>query len=118
MNKYSFVIDGFTFERVNKKQAVAAFNNGLTVKFCPVNLRPGSFWRLDMDMNKEYQNCAGCTFEEVVNAFEYYNCTSSETGRYTAFYIPVEYVDRFTGKKPTRATMKTVKQYDYKYMEV
>ena len=46
MNKYSFVIDGFTFERVNKKQAAAAFNNGLTVKFCPVNLRPGSFYRL------------------------------------------------------------------------
>lgn len=23
MNKYSFVIDGFTFERVNKKQAAA-----------------------------------------------------------------------------------------------
>ena len=43
---------------------------------------------------------------------------NTETGKYTAFYIPVEYVDRFTGEKPTAATLRTVKQYAYDYMEV
>lgn len=40
-----------------------------------------------------------------------------ETGRYTAFYIPVTEVDRFTGETPTAATLGTVKQYDYNYMQ-
>ena len=84
MRKYSFSVDGFNFERINKAQ----------------------------------QNCAGVDFEKLLNAYEFYNCTNSETGRYTAFYIPVEYVDRFTGEAPTAATLGTVKQYNYKYMEV
>ena len=29
-------------------------------------------------------------FDKVVNAFEYYNCTNSETGYYAAFYAKVE----------------------------
>lgn len=118
MNKYTFLKDGFNFERIDKKAARIAYNNGLTVIFCPVNLRPGSPFLLDMPINKNNQNCTGQTFEQVLNAFEFYNCTSSETGRYTAFYIPVEYVDRFTGEAPTAATLGTVKQYNYKYMEV
>ena len=118
MRKYNFSVDGFNFERITKKAARIAYNNGLTVLFCPVNLRPGSFWRLDMPMNKAQLNCAGVTFEKLLNEYEFYNCTNSETGRYTAFYIPVEYVDRFTGEAPTADTLGTVRQYDYKYMEV
>lgn len=118
MRKYNFSVDGFNFERITKKAARIAYNNGLTVLFCPVNLRPGSFWRLDMPMNKAQLNCAGVTFEKLLNEYEFYNCTNSETGRYTAFYIPVEYVDGFTGEAPTADTLGTVRQYDYKYMEV
>lgn len=117
MRKYNFSVDGFEFERITKKVARIAYNNGLTVLFCPVNLRPGSFWRLDMPINKNNQNCEGHTFDSVVNHFEFYNCTNSETGKYTAFYIPVVDVDRFTGEAPTADTLGTVKQYDYKYME-
>jgi hypothetical protein len=40
----------------------------------------------------------------------------SVTGRYTAFYIPVVEVDRFTGKAPTAETLGTAKQYDYRYI--
>ena len=93
MRNYTFTENGFTFKRINKAQAKRAYNNGLTVRFCPVNLRPGSPFRLDMDMNKVQQNCAGVDFEQLVNAFEFYNCRSNETGKYTAFYIPVETVD-------------------------
>lgn len=117
MRQYTFTENGFTFERVDKKQARKAYNNGLTVRFCPCNLRPGSPFRFDMDMNRAQENCAGVDFEKLLNAFEFYNCTNTETGRYTAFYIPVVLVDRFTGEKPTAATMGTVKQYDYSYME-
>ena len=47
MRQYTFTENGFTFERVDKKQARKAYNNGLTVRFCPCNLRPGSPFRLD-----------------------------------------------------------------------
>lgn len=30
----------------------------------------------------------------------------------------VAYVDRFTGETPTAETLGTIRQYDYKYMEV
>ena len=118
MRAYTFTENGYTFKRINKKHARQAYNNGLTVVFCPVKIRPFSPWGLSMEQNKNNQNCAGVDFEQLVNAFEFYNCGSNETGKYTAFYIPVVYVDRFTGEKPTAATMGTVKQYDYKYMEV
>lgn len=57
---------------------------------------------------------AAATFEEALNAFEFYR--GKETGRYTAFYIPVREVDRFTGEAPTAGTLETVTQYDYKYI--
>lgn len=118
MRAYTWTENGFTFKRINKKQARQAYNNGLTVIFCPCNLRPGSPFRLDMKMNKAQADCTPVTFDGLVNMFECYNCMNGETGRYTAFYIPVEYVDRFTGEKPTVKTMGTVKQYNYKFMEV
>lgn len=46
MNKYSFTNNGKTWERITKKQARAAYNNGLTVLFCPVNMRPFTPWHL------------------------------------------------------------------------
>ena len=117
MRAYTFTENGYTFKRINNKQARQAYSNGLTVRFCPCNLRPGSPFRLDMDINKINQNCAGETFDSIVNAFEWYNCRDSETGKYTAFYIPVETVDRFTGETPTAGTLGTVEQYAYSYME-
>ena len=60
---------------------------------------------------------AAATFEEALNAFEFYNLRGKETGRYTAFYIPIREVDRFTGEAPTAATLGTVTQYDYRYID-
>lgn len=117
MNKYSFTNNGKTWERITKKQARAAYNNGLTVLFCPVNMRPFTPWHFEIDVNKNFEGYNGVSFEKAVNAFEFYNCTDNETGRYTAFYIPVVTVDRFTGKTPTAHTLGTVKQYDYSVME-
>lgn len=124
MRAYTFTENGFTFARVDKKQARKAYNNGLTVLFCPCNLRPGFPWFPEIAVNIKQDTDIGLTehakeksFERRINAFEFYNCTDTETGKYTAFYIPVVMVDRFTGEKPTAATLGTVKQYDYSYME-
>ena len=116
MRKYSFTNNGKTWERITKKRARAAYNNALTVLFCPVNMRPFTPWHLEIDVNKNFEGYNGVTFENAENAFEIYNCINNETGRYTAFYIPVREVDRFTGKAPTAATLGTVTQYDYRYI--
>ena len=116
MNKYSFTNNGKTWERITKKQARAAYNNGLTVLFCPVNMRPFTPWHFEIDVNKNFEGYNGVSFEKAVNAFEIYNRTYNETWRYTAFYIPIREVDIFTGEAPTAATLGTVTQYDYRYI--
>lgn len=80
---------------------------------CPVNLRPGYPYHPEISIrNGEH----GASFEKQLNAFEYYNIRNRETGYYTAFYIPVIEVDRFTGETPTAATMGTALQYDYRFI--
>ena len=78
MNKYSFTNNGKTWERITKKQARAAYNNGLTVLFCPVNMRPFTPWHLEIDVNKNFEGYNGVSFEKAVNAFEIYNCTADK----------------------------------------
>lgn len=112
MNKYTFTDGGYTFDRISKKAARAAYKNGLRVILCPVNLRPGYPYHPEIDISGKSET----PFDTALNAFEYYNIHNRETGRYTAFYIPVVEVDRFTGKAPTAATLETVKQYDYRYI--
>lgn len=113
MKKYTFTDGGYTFQRIDKKAARRAYNNGLRVMLCPVNLRPGYPYHPETSISGK----AAATFEEALNAFEFYNLRGKETGRYTAFYIPIREVDRFTGEAPTAATLGTVEQYAYSYME-
>lgn len=124
MREYSFRKDGFTFERVSKATARRVYKNGLTVVICPVNINPlaffGSFFYEINRKHREHliidESGIDNDFTNYINSFEYYNCTTNETGRYTAFYIPVKEVDRFTGEAPTAATLGTVKQYDHNFM--
>ena len=112
MNRYTFDNDGFTFVRIPKNKARSAYNNGLTVVFCPVNLRPFTMWHPETDVNKnrfdgiDPEN----TFEHYVNTFECYNCTNAETGKYAAFYIPVKYEATGFFEDPKYT-------YDYSYMQ-
>jgi hypothetical protein len=112
MHNYNYSDSGFTFKRVNKATARRAYNNGLHIIMCPCNLRPGFPWYPEAVVNGK----SGATFETTLNAFEFYNIRGRETGRYTAFYIPVVTVDRFTGDAPTASTLGTVEQYDYNYL--
>lgn len=66
--------------------------------------------RYELATNGTQKSFYGKAVVEIDNA-------GNETGRYTAFYIPVVTVDRFTGETPTAYTLGTVKQYDYSVME-
>ena len=85
MKKYIFADGGYTFNRISKKAARAAYKNGLRVLLCPVNLRPGYPFHPEISISGKDP----ATFEEALAAFEFYNIRNSETGYYTAFYIPV-----------------------------
>ena len=69
MKKYTFTDGGYTFQRIDKKAARRAYNNGLRVMLCPVNLRPGYPYHPETSISGK----AAATFEEALNAFEFYN---------------------------------------------
>lgn len=112
MNNRVFYQNNRRFERVTRQTAERAYNNGLAVVACPVNLRPFAPWNPEAILTRQ----SGETFAQAVNACSYYNCINRETGRYLAFYLPLMEVDRFTGEAPTAATLGTVKTYDYSFM--
>ena len=94
MNRYEFTSNGRTFTRVSKATAKKAFVSGFTIAFCPSNLRPGTIWHPEYITNRSMRadymvDDIGVEndFNNLLNSFEYYNCTDPETGRYTAFFI-------------------------------
>ena len=110
MNKYTYTDNGRTFERVSKAVARRAYDNGLRVILCPVNLRPGWPWYPEVSISGKSE----APFGVALNTFEAYNLRDRETGRYPAFYLPLREVDRFTGEAPTAETLK---EYDYSYLD-
>ena len=94
MNKFEFTSNGRVFTRISKAAAKRAFIDGFTIAFCPCNLRPGAPWYPEYITNREVrgeyiadETGAENDFYNLLNSFEYYNCTNTETGRYTAFFI-------------------------------
>lgn len=76
------------YVRISKKTARRLYKVGFTkhLYLCPVNLNPESPWGLlYWPGNNE------TPFDTLVHQYEAYNCTGSETGRYTAFYVPREW---------------------------
>lgn len=70
------------YKRISKRTAAKLYDMEQPILFCPVKLVPGGVWGNGCFVTKQ----EGRTFEQELNAFEYYNC-SSATGYYTAFYI-------------------------------
>lgn len=81
MNEYRF--DGW--HRVAKPLARNAYEQGEEVGICASNMRAESFMAV---FNKEDAE-APESFDALVNAYEYYNCTN-ETGRYASFFLKDE----------------------------
>lgn len=94
MINYIFKYNGYTFKRIPKNKARSAYNHNLTVILCPCNLRPFNFWSIgSARINKKTSDQDN--FDNIVNYFEYYNC-NTDSGKYTAFYIPVVECGKFT----------------------
>ena len=112
MRQRTYTDGGKTYTRISKAKARAAYNAGLELVLCPVNLRPGAPWHPEIAVSKERSESE--SFERVLNAFEFYNTRDTETGRYTAFYIPVHTVDRFTGEPCNPDSTGAILEYDDK----
>jgi len=112
MKQYTYTDRGKTYTRISKAKARAAYNAGLEVVLCPVNLRPGAPWYPEITVCKEYSKSEN--FEQVLNAFEFYNVRGDEIGSYPAFYIPVRTVNRFTGEPCNPDSAGAILEYDYK----
>ena len=87
MKSMIFTENEQTFRRVTKSAARKAFNSGMDVMLCPSKLRPGKPWNPEVLVNQS-RSGEDATFDQVVNAFEYYN-TSAETGRTTNYFLAV-----------------------------
>jgi hypothetical protein len=72
------------YRRITKRAARKLWGKE-AIALCPVNLRPGFPWASHMVVSVRAVQ-EGVTFENIVNDFEFYNCTGKETGTYTAFY--------------------------------
>lgn len=78
MKRYQF--GGFS--RISKAAARKMYDAGRVVWACPVKMRPDGYFSTACPLRGVEE---GRTFEQAVNAFEFYNC-NGETGKYTAFY--------------------------------
>ena len=94
MRKYTVSEKGHTFARIDKKAARTAYKNGLTVVICPCKLRPFTSRHYEHYLNRKYREQFIADeigvindFNNLVKSFDFYNCISSETGKYSAFYI-------------------------------
>jgi hypothetical protein len=76
------------YRRVSKTRAKQAYEDGLTIRMCPVKINPTNLWNYYTDINVSDVSDGNeeADFEKRVNAFIYYNC-SWETGYYPAFYV-------------------------------
>lgn len=82
-----FYSAGITYKRITKAAARKLYEAGKNIVLCPCNLRPFSFWHPEIETNKEQS--VEASFYKLVNEFEFYNCTNSETGKYTNFYTAI-----------------------------
>lgn len=93
MKQYSIIDNNIFFKdgrrikytRITKAAAKKVYLSGDNIALCPVNLRPGSPYNFEIVINIS-NNTDGRSFDDILNAFTFYNCNLSETGRYTAFY--------------------------------
>lgn len=73
-------------EKINKVQARKRFLDGETILMYACKMRVPNVWVQGCSMTIEDEERTIENFNNIVNSFEYYNCTN-ETGKYTSFYI-------------------------------
>lgn len=89
MRNFVFTDGNDTLVQVTKITAKKLFERDETVCFCPSKLSPVSMFyhgsRFKKSEMAEKYGDEEFRFEKLINAFEFYNCTS-ETGKYITFY--------------------------------
>lgn len=85
--------DGACWARVSKRRARSAYEAGNDVIITPVYVDPFNMWRPHARISSKRQWGVDVTFDSIVNEYEYYNCNSSELGRYPAYYIRSEVLE-------------------------
>ncbi len=85
MRKYEYRDGNFRLKRITKGKARGIYEKGLYVILCPSNLRPGAPWHPEVHVASD----GDVAFDDIVNRFAWYNCTSMETGKRVNFYAPV-----------------------------
>lgn len=82
--------DGACWARVSKRRAGSAYEAGNDVIITPVYVDPFNMWHPHARINNKRRQGVDVTFDSIVNEYEYYNCNSSELGRYPAYYVRTE----------------------------
>ena len=82
MQQREFIIDSKTYVRVAKPRAKKLFNTGKPLYLLPCMASPHSPW----NQFALVDNMQARTFDQQVNAFEYYNC-NSQMGKFAAYYV-------------------------------
>ena len=80
-------VDGLNLVRVNKAKARSVYNENKKVYLLPCKVRPTNFFMNVKTSFIQLEN-AHMSFDEKVNAFEYYNCCEN-LGRYCSYFIEV-----------------------------
>ena len=83
VKKLTFENTALNYNRINKSEARKLYNLGKPIMILPCNANPNSPWFSNSMISKE----SGRDFDALVNEFIYYNCNTSELGRYPAFYV-------------------------------
>ena len=72
--------------RIDKRKARALFNLGRTIYLIPSNFVPFGAWIQPCPINPNDSLYKG-SFDELTQAYSYYNCINSKTGFFPAYYI-------------------------------
>ena len=76
----AIVMGGYT--RISKQAARKLYDANKPVHICTCRFRPDNMWMPAVEIRHDKEEF---TFDNYVNAYEYYNC-NKETGKYAAFY--------------------------------
>ena len=75
------------YVRISKAEARRMYCSGKELSLCAVNMRPdGPCGAIRIKTAEASSGAAATAFAMECRAFEYYNCTGAETGRYLAYY--------------------------------
>ena len=78
------------FTRIHGNRARALWLKGQSISLCPCNLSPEAFnnaFTVTLEASDEPREPND--FKRRINEFNYYNCTSSETGYKPAYYLEI-----------------------------